>query len=291
VHHPRGEYSEQRFRASYQRVPSFQVAGAKSFDYSASKSSALALFLHYSPDEACYCVPTDLQARLEAFVLPPAPLNLQSSETLAEDEGLMIRLTEREALQEVVVMLRTIEQVRVQVSDKTSRFPATATLRLLERKAVRWRLSTPRSKRKTNGIRKSARSRPLPGPCCCRPADWRCVHGTRLELGPAGIKALSMPPAEVLRGLWKKWLKTTLFDEFSRVDAIKGQTSQGRVMTAVAPRRAAIEEALARMPGRPLDRPWTTSLNFMLASDRRFAVTHDAWKLYICERQYGSPRL
>ncbi|WP_287461436.1 hypothetical protein [Accumulibacter sp.] len=32
------------------------------------------------------------------------------------------------------------------------------------------------------------------------------------------LKALGMPPAQVLRGLWQKWLKTTLFDEFSRVD-------------------------------------------------------------------------
>jgi hypothetical protein len=36
-----------------------------------------------------------------------------------------------------------------------------------------------------------------------------------------------MPPAQVLRGLWQKWLKTTLFDEFSRVDAIKGQNPRG----------------------------------------------------------------
>ena len=36
--------------------------------------------------------------------------------------------------------------------------------------------------------------------------------GNRLELSPAGIKASSTPPAEVLRGLWRKWLKTTMFD-------------------------------------------------------------------------------
>jgi hypothetical protein len=49
----------------------------------------------------------------------------------------------------------------------------------------------------------------------------------RLQLSPSGVKALSMPPAQVLRGLWQKWLKTTLLDEFSRVDAIKGQNCQG----------------------------------------------------------------
>jgi hypothetical protein len=58
-------------------------------------------------------------------------------------------------------------------------------------------------------------------------------------------------------------------------------------MTAVAPRRAAIEETLRACPiGR-----WIAVddfSRFMRASDRVFAVTHDAWKLYLCERQYGS---
>ena len=67
---------------------------------------------------------------LQAFVPPPAPPGIDSSDTLAEDERLTVRLTEREALQEVVIMLRTIEQTRVQVSDKTA-LPGTATLRLV----------------------------------------------------------------------------------------------------------------------------------------------------------------
>ena len=70
-------------------------------------------------DERCYFVLAGLHARLEAFVLPPSPLSLDSSETLAADEGLMIRLTGREALQEVAIMLRTIEQAHVPVSGET----------------------------------------------------------------------------------------------------------------------------------------------------------------------------
>jgi len=96
VYHPLGEYSEQRFHAKYQRVPSFQVAGAKSHGYSDGKSSALGLFIHYEPDERCYVVPDDLGTRLKAFVPPPVPLELKSSETLASAEGSMMRLTERE---------------------------------------------------------------------------------------------------------------------------------------------------------------------------------------------------
>ena len=58
-------------------------------------------------------------------------------------------------------------------------------------------------------------------------------------------------------------------------------------MSAVAPRRAVIEEALRACPvGR-----WIAVdefSRFMQASDLVFAVTHDSWQLYVCERQYGS---
>jgi hypothetical protein len=109
----------------------------------------------------------------------------------------------------------------------------------------------------------------------------------RLALTPAGIKALSTTPADVLRGLWRKWLKTTLLDEFSRIDEIKGQQSKGRTMTAVAPRREAIDDALRACPVGQ----WITIddfSRFMIASDRSFAVAHDPWKLYLGSPQYGS---
>src|SRR3989304_555149 len=125
VHHPLGEYSEQRFRAKYPRVPSFQVAGAKSHGYSGSKSSALGLFIHYSRDERCHFVPADLGTRLKAFVPAPAPLGLKNSETLADDEGLPMGLTGRAACRKVVVMLRTVGQGRIPVSEKTA-LPGTA---------------------------------------------------------------------------------------------------------------------------------------------------------------------
>ena len=51
AHHPLGEYSDRRFRARYQRAPAFRVAVAKSYGYSAGKSTALCLFIQYSRDE------------------------------------------------------------------------------------------------------------------------------------------------------------------------------------------------------------------------------------------------
>ena len=235
AYHPLGEYSEQRFRAKYQRVPSFKVAGAKSHGYSGDKSSALGLFIHYAPDERCHVIPDDLATRLKAFVPLPAPVDLKSSETLESDEGLTMRLTEREAAQEVVVMLRTIEQARIQVSEKTA-LPGTASLRLLTDKLAGGDFY-PWGEKKNKWDREVGPIKAFAWPMLLQAGGLAIRAGGRLQLSPAGVKALSAPPAEVLRGLWRKWMKTTMLDEFSRIEAIKGQNSKGRVMTAVVPRR------------------------------------------------------
>ncbi len=285
VHHPLGEYSEHRFRAKYQRVPLFQVAGVKSHGYSGNRRSALGLFIHYAPDERRHFAPADLRVRLKAFVPHPAPFGLESSEALADEEGLMTRLTEREALQEAVVMLRTIEQKRIQVSEKTA-LPSTSALHLITEKLAGGDFY-PWVEKKNKWDQEIGPIKAFAWPILLQAGGLSIRAGSRLALSPAGVKALSKSTEDVLRGLWQKWLKTTMFDEFSRIEAIKGQNSKGRVMTAVAPRRAAIEGALRECPvGRWVD--VDDFSRFMRASDRRFAVTHDPWKLYIFERQYGS---
>lgn len=285
VHHPQGAFSSQRFRAKYQGEPSFEVAVAGSNRYAHNKKSALTLFIHYASNERRYFVPSDLQASLLAFVPKPANVRLDSSETLPTAEGLTERLTEREALQEVVVMLRTVEHTRITVSEKTA-LPSGSALKVLADKLVAGDFY-PVVEKADKWEQTIGPIKAFAWPMLLQASGLALRTGTRLGLSPAGVKALSAPPADVLRTLWRKWLKTTLLDEFSRVDAIKGQSSTGRVMSAVPPRRAAIEEALQACPiGR-----WVLMddfSRFMRAADHVFVVTHDPWKLYLCERQYGS---
>lgn len=114
------------------------------------------------------------------------------------------------------------------------------------------------------------------------------LSGTRLQLTKAGRKALSEPPAETIRSLWKKWLETTILDELSRMDCVKGQTGKGRHgLTAVSSRRDAIADILAECPGGA----WIATkefFRFMRASDSDFSVSRNPWDLYIGELQYGS---
>lgn len=284
VHDPLGEFSPQRFRAKYQADPAFNLAGAKASRDANNKKSALALFIHYAFNDRRYFVPADLCSNLLSFVPEPASVRLDSSEAPATGAGLTERLTEHEALQEVVLMLRGIEQLRIAVSDKTA-LPSSSTLKALAERLVGGDFypvleKTDKYDQTIGPIKAFA------WPMLLQAAGLVQRTGTRLALSPAGVKALSTPPADVLRTLWRKWLKSTLLDEFSRVEVIKGQSGT-RVMTAVLPRRAAIEQALQDCPvGR-----WVSLADFsrfMRAADYDFVVTHDPWKLYLCERQYGS---
>jgi hypothetical protein len=109
----------------------------------------------------------------------------------------------------------------------------------------------------------------------------------KLVLSQAGLRALAAPPAQVLRELWGKWLKSDLIDEFSRVDTIKGQKGKGRVMTALPPRRAAIADALKLCPVGD----WVDVDAFgrhMRAIGLDFDVCHDPWRLHIGHPEYGA---
>ncbi len=288
LHDPLGEYSAPRFEAKYQCLPAFQESTAKAIGYADRfdrKSTALGLFIQHAPDLGRDIVPLDLQAALKTFVPQPAPLRLKSSEALADEEGLAIRLSEREALQEVAIMLRTLERTRIQVSEKTS-LPGSATLRLLSEKLAGGDFY-PWGEKKNSWNEEIGPIRAFAWPMLLQAGGLANRTASRLALGPAGIKALRTAPADVLHGLWRKWQKSTLLDEFSRIDAIKGQTADGKVMTAVAPRRAVIEKALQECPvGRWV--AFDAFSRFMRASNLLFSVAQDAWKLYIGERHYGN---
>jgi hypothetical protein len=114
------------------------------------------------------------------------------------------------------------------------------------------------------------------------------LSGSKLQLTKAGRKALAEPAAQTLKALWEKWTDTTLLDELSRIECVKGQTGKGKHgLTAVSSRRQAIADALAECPAQR----WIAAdelLRFVRASDNDFTVSRNAWNLYIGELQYGS---
>ena len=115
------------------------------------------------------------------------------------------------------------------------------------------------------------------------------MRGSKLALTKAGRAALAASPADTLNNLWNRWITNPVFDEFSRIDEIKGQTrGRGkRALTVAAERRDVIAQALVRCPvGR-----WVLFddfSRFMRASSLTFEVTSDPWTLHLGEPRYGS---
>ena len=83
-------------------------------------------------------------------------------------------------------------------------------------------------------------------------------------------------------------MDTTILDELSRIECVKGQTGKGKHgLTAVSSRRDAVADTLAECPVRG----WISTaefFRFMRASGNDVAVTRNAWHLYVGELQYGS---
>jgi hypothetical protein len=112
----------------------------------------------------------------------------------------------------------------------------------------------------------------------------------RLELTAKGRAALSKPAADVIRGLWQRWLTHGVIDEFSRIEEIKGQRSRN-ALSAVRPRRGTVGRALADCL--PMD-GWI-GIDALFASMRRAGLNPSVhrsemalWKLYLGDAQYGS---
>ena len=282
---PGGQLDSRQFRAKYGALPSFRVTGDDKRRPPASRPTALCLFLHW--DMRVYNLPPDLGQRLRSFVPQPAAASLPVLPVLPEhigDSPLTVRCTEREALVDLPVLLRLVDQGKLQVSDKTSQ-ASSSTLRLLANTLSGGDFYTDATaappEQDIGAIKAFA------WPLLLQCAGLMQRNGSKSALSPAGRKALTAAPAELLRSAWQKWLKGGLLDEFSRIDIIKGQKSKGRVMTAVAPRREAIADALQDCPLGE----WIAVddfANYMQAADLGFEVAHDPWKLYLADPQYGS---
>lgn len=292
-HHTHGVHLPDRFYARHGADPAFFITqGKSSFSYHHKEITALHLF--FQTDGKEYVLPSDIRAQLAGFVPVPPENTLRTLEgeppslfKSEDDEEVKVRLcyTEQEAQSNLILMLRSIEQGKLSASAKTGMPSASSqnTISTLLVEGDFYQDSEPQSKDSTPiGPIKA-----VAWPLLLQAGGLAQVNGSKLALTPAGIKALAAPPEKTLRKLWQKWVKSTLLDEFSRVDVIKGQKSSGRVMTALPPRREAVEEGLCACP----PNTWLTLdelLRYMQAEEIDLDICHDPWRLYICEKEYGS---
>jgi hypothetical protein len=228
-------------------------------------------------------IPTDLRERLRPLVPAPPPARLRGLDDLPLDAAPgdpdrppdTVRATERAAQADLRAVLRLCETGKLRCSETTRR-PAAATV-----KAVAEVLDE-------GDFYADEAIAAFAWPLLVQAGGLAELAGGRLQLTARGRRGLEGPPHVTLRHLWERWLQHGIIDEFSRVEAIKGQQAAGgRNLTAVAPRRQAVAAALAEAPP---DRwvPVDGFFAFMRASQRSFEVARDPWRLYIEDPQYGS---
>ncbi|WP_371666477.1 helicase-associated domain-containing protein [Streptomyces sp. NBC_00289] len=111
----------------------------------------------------------------------------------------------------------------------------------------------------------------------------------KLALTVRGRQALTQPAHQVLAHLWQRWLSSTILDEFSRVEAVKGQRA-ANVLSALKPRRGHVGAALAALAAGE----WTTVdqlFTTMRTAGHNPSVARSEralWKLYLEDPEYGS---
>lgn len=289
VHSHSTRFPADRFRAKYGQDPTWEKTGKDEYH---RIPSALRFFFYDNG-----VMPADLKQRLKAFVPPPVEARI---ETLAElpaaykfsEQGkkaapLTIRETERAAQRELLSILRLVDAGKIAVSDKTRRTTSAsidAIATILENDDYYPRLPVTSKWRDEN----AGPIRAFAWPLLIQAGGLAQLSGTRLQLTNAGRKALAEPAAETINIIWTKWLDTTILDELSRIDCVKGQTGKGRHgLTGVSSRRDAVASALADCP---IGGWFSTDefFRYLRASGNDFLVTRRAWDLYIGEPQYGS---
>ncbi|MBN2451500.1 MAG: hypothetical protein JXR77_14000 [Lentisphaeria bacterium] len=300
VHSSGTVFDAARFQAKYGRQPAWG-----SFDeyHRDSRPTALRFFFYGSG-----VLPDDLKERLRVFVTPPAAAMVRTVDPLpaayakpfsrwdpkrrvyvkgTEPIPLTVRETERTAQRELLSVLRLVDAGKVSVSDKTHR-PSQATIAAVT--AVLdggddYPYVPPED---ALCDRNAGPIRAFAWPLLLQAGKLAQSAGAHLQLTRAGRAALSEAPAVTLRKLWERWQDTTILDELSRIDCVKGQTGKGKHgLTAVASRREIISAALGECPVGQ----WIASADlfrFIRARGEALSVTRNAWYLYIGELQYGS---
>ena len=277
---PDGKIDFQKFDAKYLAGDNFdQTLGDM------NKSNLLPLFIIRGQ------IPADMRNNLKTFVPKPKSDHVKYVEKLprsvkpskgAKGLALVTRVTSQAALSNMEAVLRLIDGGKLKVSQKTGRPTSAATKKLSKVLYEADWYNEPEMLDEIGPIQSFA------WPIIVQGVGLAKAEGSTLKLSNGGRKALNGNLPDVIKTAWKKWEKTKLIDEFSRINEIKGQkSSRGRALTAPATRRPVINEALSHLiPGR-----WVKVaelIRFMRSKGFDFDVARYAWKLYICDARYGS---
>jgi len=298
VHNPEGTLYSTKFIAKYGAYPAMGSLNGWSND----TPTLLRLIFPNG-----HTIPSDIRKRLAEFVPPPpkttlktvAPLPARYAmqvktwnktkkeyQTVTVEIPLTVHESERRGQRELFAVLRLAEAGKLTISEVTRRPSAAAVHKVTEvLDGGDFYIEDPPEKKQTDS--EIGPIRAFAWPMLLQAGGLAKLAGGKMQLTPAGRKALSAPVQQTVRGLWKKWTGTTLIDELSRIDIVKGQTGKGKkFLTAPSSRRQTAAEALAACPAGQWVAFWDLQA-YMIASGQDFLVSRDPMSLYVSASNYG----
>lgn len=292
VHDPAHRHQPTRFRSKYGRDAKFHLLeenARRDFSWQTPQTATrLNLFFYPDAHGGSRVIPPDLAARLRPMVPEPAPTTVPCIPEPVAEDGLMVRCTESEALGELGALLRLAATGGLGFGPKTG-IPAKNALAGIEALLAGGDWFPPELARLPDPQPWDQEIGPI------KPVGWTrmlqaagliAMSGSKSVLTKQGRGAAEKPAWEVIGGIWRKWIANKEHDEFNRIDVIKGQSVKG-ALTARAPRRSAMLDALGKCPAGEWI-PFDGFSNYMRADGFMFEVSHDPWKLYIADREYGA---
>lgn len=290
VFHQSNEFDEGRFAAKY---------GAHADFGSVRDNDPTPLRLFIFSDAYGQFIPRDLAVALMPFVPKPQGFFLKTTSKLPENitikfpswkrkaarvAPLTVRETEAEALQDFWSVLRLVEDKKITVSDKTfyPSAPSIAAVTAVLSGGDFYEITEDDEYYPSIGSIKG-----FAWPMILQTSKLTTVSSKKIVLANDGRKLLSRPVHEIIKNLWQSWEKSTLLDEFNRVDQIKGQKSKGKTnLTGIKPRRGEVINSFHLCPVGE----WISIDEFFrcVRLNFDFMVARDEWSLYIAESGYGS---
>lgn len=208
------------------------------------------------------------------------PRNMPAMEPSGANDidGAEIRVTDRAAQTNLRSVLELCAAGRVRCS-ATTRRPSAATQHLIAEHLVGGDFY----------LQPDLAIQAFAWPLILQAGGLAALDGSKLVLTAKGRAAQNRPTHETLAELWQRWLAHGLIDEFSRIEAIKGQRGTN-VLSAVKGRRAEVGAALHLCE--PDD--WLP-VDELFARMRRNGLdpaVHRSeralWRLYLQDPEYGS---
>jgi len=282
VHRGDGGLDLDRFQAKYEKVPKSLNVLAFRPDPNAPSPIMVLIYGGY-PN---YFVPREFIKPLCALIDRPQSVTISSVEDLPKSirrRKLIIHYSEQIACRELGPVLRLVQQGAVKLTSK-KRLPAKGTQEKLSEHLVNGDHYPDKG---TSRYEQTGSIRAFAWPLLLQAASLARTEGDKLVLTTAGLEAMSRRPANTLKSMWKAWLKWRDFDEFSRVDSIRGQHHGPGGLTRVKGRREVLVRALAECPVGQ----WvavTDFIRFMQVEGFIFEVCHDPWSLYVEDPRHGS---